>query len=143
MTETESIEYKQSWRYSCRKPGIQPQIYDFQIANLMLNFHANPAHLQAAGLEMDRTTPITIPITTPITTPKSTQKSTQKILAIIRDKPTVSRREIAELLGDLSENSVKYLIERMKEDGIVQRIGPAKGGRWEIIGEENGERRRA
>lgn len=111
----------------------------------MLNFHSNPAQLQAAGLEMDRTTPITVPITVPITisitTQKSPQKSTQKILAIIRDKPTVSRGEIAELLEDLSENSVKYLIEGMKRDGIIQRIGPAKGGHWEIIGEENGERR--
>lgn len=70
----------------------------------------------------------------PDTTPESTQESTQKILAIIRDKPTVGRREIAELLGDVSENSVKYLIERMKKHGIIRRIGPTKGGYWEIIG---------
>ncbi|MDO8840965.1 ATP-binding protein, partial [Methanocalculus sp.] len=82
-----------------------------------------------------------VPDTTQKSTQKSTQESTQKILAIIRDKPTVGRREIAELLGDVSENSVKYLIERMKEDGIIRRIGPTKGGHWEIIGEENDRRR--
>lgn len=36
----------------CWEHGIEPPVYDFGMAGLMLTFHADPAHLQAYG---DRT----------------------------------------------------------------------------------------
>lgn len=63
------------------------------MADLMLTFHANPAPLQAAGLRMGSTTPITLPITTQ----KSTQESTQsKLRSLMPDKPDISEQEMAE-----------------------------------------------
>ncbi len=67
---------------------------------------------------------------------KTTQKTTQKILAILRHNPTASRKAIAEQLGDISEDGVKYQLNKMKTAGIIKRIGPAKGGYWEIIPEK-------
>jgi len=64
---------------------------------------------------------------------KTTQKTTQKILAILREHPSSSRREIAEQLGDITEDGVKYHLEKLKGQGTVRRIGPAKGGHWEVL----------
>ena len=69
------------------------------------------------------------------TTQETTQKTTQKILSILKENPSASRKEIAVILGDITEDGVKYQLNKMKKEGIIQRIGPAKGGYWKIIKE--------
>ena len=67
-------------------------------------------------------------ITFPITT---TQKTTQKIIALIGKSPEISRKELAEVIG-LTEDGIKYHLKKMQKKGIIKRIGPAKGGYWEV-----------
>lgn len=64
---------------------------------------------------------------------KTTQKTTQKILAILRDDPSISRADISKMLGDITEEGVKYQLNKLKTQGLIRRIGPAKGGRWEVL----------
>jgi ATP-dependent DNA helicase RecG len=33
----------------------------------------------------------------------------------------------------LSEDDVKYQIKKLKDKGIIKRVGPDKGGYWEVI----------
>ena len=63
---------------------------------------------------------------------KSNQKSNQKILSEIRQNPSVSIRELQELIG-LSESGVKKVLRQLRNDGIIVRVGGTKGGHWEII----------
>jgi ATP-dependent DNA helicase RecG len=55
------------------------------------------------------------------------------MLEILADDPCVSRIQIAELLGDISEDGVKYQLAKLKKRGLIRRIGPDKGGRWEVL----------
>jgi len=64
---------------------------------------------------------------------KTTQKTTQKILSILKENPSASRKEIALILGDITEDGVKYQLYKMKKERILERIGPAKGGYWKKI----------
>jgi ATP-dependent DNA helicase RecG len=64
---------------------------------------------------------------------KTTRKTTQKILSILKENPSASRKEIAVILGDITEDGVKYQLSKMKKEKILERIGPAKGGYWKII----------
>jgi ATP-dependent DNA helicase RecG len=41
-------------------------------------------------------------------------------------------KEMAEQTG-LSIKGVEWNIRKLKEEGILRRVGPAKGGYWEII----------
>jgi ATP-dependent DNA helicase RecG len=66
------------------------------------------------------------------TTQKTTQKIPQKILAILVENPAASRREIAERLADITEDGVKYHLDRLKAAGKIRHIGPARGGHWEV-----------
>jgi len=62
----------------------------------------------------------------------TTQKTTQKILDQIKANPYISRQELAELCG-LTSDGIKYNIRKLREKGIIKRIGPDKGGHWEVI----------
>ena len=68
---------------------------------------------------------------------KTTQKTTQKILTVLQATPHASRADIAKQLGDITEDGVKYQLNKMKRDGLIERVGPAKGGHWKIL--EEGE----
>lgn len=66
------------------------------------------------------------------TTKKTTKKTTEKILNTLRVKPQISNKELAELC-DITKDGVYYHMKKMKDNGIIRRIGPDKGGHWEII----------
>ncbi len=71
-------------------------------------------------------------VTTRKTTQKTTQKTEDKILDLIRQKPEISRREIAQVMGDITEDGVKYQLNKLKKEGRIKRIGADKGGYWKI-----------
>ena len=55
-----------------------------------------------------------------------------KILEAIKENRSVSAKEIAEKIG-LSLRAVEKQLAKLKHDGIIKRIGPDKGGHWEIV----------
>jgi len=63
---------------------------------------------------------------------ESNQKSNQKILAAMQRNPLITIRELQEETG-LSESGVKKIIRQLRVDGLVRRIGGAKGGHWEVL----------
>jgi ATP-dependent DNA helicase RecG len=74
--------------------------------------------------------------TTQITTQKTTQKTTRKtegrILAILRNHPKYGRIQIAKALGDITEDGVKYHLDKLRKSGKIVRIGSAKTGHWKV-----------
>ena len=68
----------------------------------------------------------------PAETTPGKKKSSEKIIAIIRNTPHVSARNIAEQLG-LTSRAVEKQIAQLKAAGRLKRIGPAKGGYWEVV----------
>jgi len=58
--------------------------------------------------------------------------TTQKILEMLKESPYISRSKIAEMLGDITEDGVKYHLNKMKKPGVIERIGADKGGYWKV-----------
>jgi len=71
-----------------------------------------------------------------VTLLKSVEKSVEKIILLIKDKPTITQLELADATG-LSRRGVEKNIAKLKETGKLKRIGPAKGGHWEVINNTN------
>ncbi len=71
-------------------------------------------------------------VTTQKATQETTQKTTQKILKILESNPKATRKELAEKTG-LTPDGIKWNLNKLKKEGIIRRIGPDKGGHWEII----------
>lgn len=63
---------------------------------------------------------------------KTTEKTTEKILRLIKENPSITNKELARLC-DITEDGVFYHIKKMKAAGVIRRIGPDKGGHWEVI----------
>ena len=65
--------------------------------------------------------------------PENRQKVGNRILAFLRENPSASRREIAGALAGVTEGSVRYRLDKLKEVGRLRRVGPDRGGFWEVI----------
>lgn len=66
---------------------------------------------------------------------KTSEKTSEKVLSIIKTDKTASARQIAETLG-LTSRAVEHQIAQLKNRGIIRRVGPDKGGYWEVLGLE-------
>ena len=53
---------------------------------------------------------------------------------IILNSPHITIPQIAEQLG-LNARGIAKHIKNLQEEGIIKRIGPDKGGHWEVIEE--------
>ena len=63
---------------------------------------------------------------------KTPQKTPQKILSAIRENPYVGTQDIADRIG-VERSTVARAIAKMKASGILRRVGPDKGGHWEVL----------
>jgi predicted HTH transcriptional regulator len=45
--------------------------------------------------------------------------------------------ELAEALG-MTTRGVEKQISKLRQDGLLRRVGPAKGGHWEVIEKSEG-----
>lgn len=72
------------------------------------------------------------PKATQKTTQKATQKTTQKILELIMEQNEITTSEMAETLG-LSRSAIAKSIAWLKQNGKIKRVGPDKGGHWQLI----------
>ena len=59
-------------------------------------------------------------------------KSREKILALLSQDNTLSAAALAEQIG-ITPKAVEKQIAKMKADGVLRRIGPDKGGYWQVI----------
>ena len=68
---------------------------------------------------------------TPISREKK-QKSREKILNLLKAHPEYSARKLAEAI-DISDKAVEKHLAKLKADGLIQREGPDKGGKWIVL----------
>ena len=69
------------------------------------------------------------------TTQKTTRKTTQKIIELIRNYPEITTEELAVKCG-VTKDGIKWQLKKLKSQDIIRRVGPDKGGHWEIIKEK-------
>ncbi|MDD5158093.1 Fic family protein [Sulfurimonas sp.] len=62
---------------------------------------------------------------------KSNYKSDQKILSLMQEKNKITIKELMEILA-MSESGVKKVIKKLKDEGILNRVGSLKSGYWEV-----------
>lgn len=63
---------------------------------------------------------------------KSNLKSDLKIIEAIQINPTITIPELEQITG-LSRSGVKKILRKLQEAGKVRRVGPDKGGHWEVL----------
>lgn len=103
----------------CKEWGLPEPIYEEAGSSFVTVFH-NPKQdqgVQKTSLETNQ---------------KTSQKTNQKILDLIRQNSKITTEELAQALG-LSIAGVKYNLSKLKKENVLKRIGPDKGGHWEVL----------
>lgn len=57
-----------------------------------------------------------------------------RIISLLKENPRHSARTLAEIIG-ISAKGVEKCLSKLKSQGIIRRVGPNKGGTWEIVGD--------
>ena len=56
----------------------------------------------------------------------------QQILLLILENPKISHLELNKKIG-INPSAIQKQMNKLKEKGIIKRVGPDKGGHWEVI----------
>ena len=64
--------------------------------------------------------------------PASPTTMSEKILAFLQSDPLHTVSQLAKALG-VTTRTVERMIVTLRKEGRLRRIGPAKGGRWEVV----------
>ncbi len=99
----------------CKLAGVPAPRINYDFAGLMITFKARGKSKMPA---------------------ETREKTREKILKLILEDSSVSTEEMSKRIG-ITKKGIEWQIMRLKKDGILQRIGPAKGGYWEIIGKKS------
>ncbi len=59
-------------------------------------------------------------------------ESQKKIIKLIEENPYISKSELSKKVG-ISTTAIDKNILKLKDKGLLKRVGPDKGGHWEII----------
>jgi ATP-dependent DNA helicase RecG len=104
--------------------GIR-RIYDACTeADVKVEFRSKDTGFSVVFYRPERTVPENVPENVP-------EKRLEKILENMSKDERVTIPSLARLLG-VNEKTIKRDIERLKAEGRLKRIGPDKGGRWEV-----------
>lgn len=98
-------------------PGTQPEFIEEDVFRTIIPLKAK-----------DGTTQIATQITTQI----ATQIISEKIVELLRQHPTMGRKKLAEILGNITEDGVKYHLDKLKEERKIERVGGTRG-KWRVL----------
>ena len=62
---------------------------------------------------------------------KDGQRTRDAILSMISEDGRVTSHQMAETVG-INRSAISKHLKKLQEDGLIQRVGPAKGGRWVV-----------
>ncbi|MCL2646051.1 MAG: putative DNA binding domain-containing protein [Phycisphaerales bacterium] len=61
----------------------------------------------------------------------------RRLLVLIKENPRISKSAMAKAIG-ISTTAIDNNLTRLKEKGILRRVGSTKGGHWEIMKNKSG-----
>ena len=64
---------------------------------------------------------------------KSGQKTSERILALLSAQPLLTQLDMVKILA-INRSAIQRHIANLKAAGRLRRVGPDKGGRWEVLG---------
>jgi len=63
---------------------------------------------------------------------KTSEKTSEKILALIKEDAKITIAQLSEKIG-VTERTVERNLKKLQKEKLLERIGGAKGGHWELI----------
>ena len=115
-------------------PRFESTSTDFFLVLPNLNYGKviNGVESSSAGLDTEIATEVNGGKTGMKTGMTAGMKTADAIVALIAENPTISHDSLAEKLGRARSTIIEQ-IAKLKANGRIRRVGPDKGGHWEVI----------
>lgn len=110
------------FKYSRYYSGREPEFVEGDIFRILVP-------LGGETEEIGSTTQSTTQSATQSATRSDQWKQIEAVMAVIRQNPEFSQRQVAEQLG-LNPNTVKYYFRKLQEQGQLKRMGSSRKGKW-------------
>lgn len=62
---------------------------------------------------------------------KTREKTREKVIRLIKENKNISTFELAKQIG-ISQKGIEYHIARLRKQKLLKRIGPDRGGHWQV-----------
>ena len=85
-------------------------------------------YLKSVDAEMDSTTQ-----KAQGTTQKTLNTTQKKMLNYLKEHPHATRKDMAVVIGDITEDGIKFNIGKLQQYGRLKREGGRKSGTWVVI----------
>ena len=59
------------------------------------------------------------------------EKSKDKVIRLLKENPEMTTADLASVCG-LTASRIEKIISQLKKEGVLERVGPDKGGHWKI-----------
>ena len=115
--------------HDCREAGVPKPKIRLAGHDLWLEFHFSSAYLQAVNTTAGRETSTEAGTKSSV---KTSVKTSVKILQAILENAEITIPDIADRVG-ITTRSVERNIRKLQEEKRLRRIGPDKGGHWEVL----------
>jgi len=63
---------------------------------------------------------------------KGSEKSSEKIINELINNKNITISDLSSKLG-ISTRAIEKQLDKLKQKGMIRRVGPAKGGHWEVL----------
>jgi predicted HTH transcriptional regulator len=104
----------------CRNYGIDPPQFEERQSCLVVTFRARIGSEKRVGEKVGEKVGGKLTV------------NQQKILDLIVENPRMTAKELSGEIG-ISQRKVETNMAKLKQMGILRRVGPDKGGRWEVV----------
>ena len=117
----------------------------FEVKSIQVEFGEGMDHIcreqEAKGAQIPtfRTDDFILKITVPkigekiiVRDTETSQKTSKIIIVLISDDPYVTTSKMADMIG-VDRRNIARNIKKLQVLGVVRRVGPDKGGFWEIL----------
>ena len=71
-----------------------------------------------------------------ITTQKEEITTQKRVLVYLHENPKATRVEVADALGNITADGVKFIIAKLQQKGLLKRVGGRKHGEWVVCYDE-------
>jgi len=119
--------------YGKRYGGADPQLIEGDIFQMIISVPEfdQLGHSPVADIELGQGVAKNGKSFSPTLSGKMSGKMSGKIMDVIRDNPSVTMPQLAAML-EVTVRTIERSISELRKTGVLRRIGPAKGGKWEV-----------
>lgn len=114
------------FKYSRYYSGREPEFVEGDIFRILVPLGGETEEI---GSTTQSATQSATQSTTQSTTQSDQWEQIKAVMAVIRQNPEFSQRQVAEQLG-LNPNTVKYYFRKLQEQGQLKRMGSSRKGKW-------------